>query len=270
MLVVITGIQGYSQDIVNFSKYKNFNLYRQFWGVANSENITALLDSVITEFYSHLDNSKIRTSPVMVLNAISKDPLQNYPEIIDLEGFTLIYLSTRDLRWAQYSYQFSHELCHFIIGRRYDSNDRFGWLEETLCKLASLYTLKKMSVTWQTNPPYLNWKDYADELNNYANDIIFSSDNNIGMPLFRWLENNLQFLFYSRYLRTGNQIIAVQLLPIFTRTPDLWKIIQVMKNIVIVDNMSLEQYLIEWKKLIPPVLYSGFDSMAELLTGRRL
>jgi hypothetical protein len=256
------------QQYINFSRYRNFYLDVSFWGSAQVQDITNLLDSVITDFYSNLDNSKINILPVFVLNSKSKTPPTNYPETIKQNNFTLIYLNTEDIYWSQYSYQFSHELCHYIIDTNFlPRNDKFGWLEESLCELAALYTLNKMSITWQTNPPYSNWRNYSISLKNYANEIISRPENRITKPFNMWLLDNLPALYNDRYRRTENQIIAVHLLPIFTRTPELWKIIHYIKKIDNFDNMTLEQYLFEWKKFIPPTLYSSFDTMINLLVN---
>jgi hypothetical protein len=241
---------------MNFLKHENFCLenFASFWGSAQIQDIINLLDSVITNFYSILDDSKINSLPVLVLRSSSK------PMMIKRRDFVLIYLNVEERLWSKYAYQFSHELCHYIIDTDFPpKNDRFGWLEETLCELASFYTLNKMSITWQTDPPYPNWKDYSVSLKEYVDEIVSRPENNISTPFSTWLTNNLPELFNNRYKRTENTIIAIHLLPIFTRIPDLWKTIHFIKNIVITDNMNMEEYLLEWKKFIPYNLYSNFD-----------
>ena len=259
------------QQYANFLKHENFHLNTSNWGSANAINITNLLDSVITEFYSNLDSGKINSLPVIVLNSLSRIPQIDYPMIIKEKYFTLIYLSTRDRFWAQYSYQFSHELCHLVIDTDFPpENSSFQWLEETLCELASLYTLNRMSITWQTNPPYPNWADYSYSLRDYVDNTISMPENNITELFYVWLANNLPDLYQDGYKRTENRIIAIHLLPIFTMLPELWRIIHYIKDIVITDNMTLEQYLYEWKRLIPPDLHLSFDIMTVFLVGKRM
>jgi hypothetical protein len=187
--------------------------------------------------------------------------------IIKEKYLSLIYLNVEGNLWCKYSYQFSHELCHYIIDTDFPpKNDRFGWLEETLCELASLFTLNKMSITWQANPPYPNWRDYSICLKEYVDEIMSRPENNITISFSTWLTNNLPELYNNRYKRTENTIIAIHLLPTFIRTPDLWKIIHFIKNIGITDNTNLEEYFLEWKKYIPNNLYSSFDMLvAQLL-----
>jgi len=249
-----------------FTIHKNFKLDTNAWGSAKFQDIIKLLDSVILDFYFNLDVNLIPTKPVQVLNSLTRIPPITHPRF-DKNGKTAkIYLYTKDLSWSQYSYQFSHELCHYVIDLDFPpKNDKFGWFEESLCELASLYSLKKMSITWQLNPPYPSWRDYHVALNDYASDIISRPENKITETLNEWITNNLLDLFKDRYKRKENTIIAVNLLPLFVATPDLWNSIQFLQNITVTDDMTFEQYILEWKRLIPQVISDDFDSLVNLL-----
>lgn len=250
---------------MNFTTHNNFNLDIAAWGSAQLQNITVLLDSVITEFYSNLIVSKVSVKTVLVLNSSTRNPPINHPMIIPSGNDVWIYLDTKDLFWSQYSYQFSHELCHYVIDADFlPRNGKFGWFEESLCELASIYTLNKMSVTWQSNPPYDNWKDFRIALSDYASEIISRPGNKITETLKDWLTNNLSDLFKDRYKREKNLIVAVSMMPIFVTTPDLWKSIQFLKDINVTDDMTFEQYLLDWQKLIPQYLSANFDSIINL------
>ncbi len=158
---------------LQFDIHKRFSLQTDGWGEAQLINITKLLDSVITDFYSNLETAKITVKHVFVINSSNKIPPIDHPEIVKLDKFNLIFLSTKDRFWSQYSYHFSHELCHHVIDSDfYTANDKFGWFEEALCELASIFSVEKMSITWQTNPPYANWTEYSKSLNSYVTDIL--------------------------------------------------------------------------------------------------
>jgi len=248
---------------MQFDDYHNFYLETKAssWGEVQLEDISKLLNSVIKDFYSNFFGCKINTSSVIVLKTTL-----DFPEIIKDKNHVLIYLCTCDRRWSQYSFQFAHELCHFIIDNDFPPrNDKFGWFEESLCELASLYTLNKMSITWQTNPPYCNWIEYSMSLKEYVDERVYRSENSITKPFSEWLNDYLPELYANRYDREKNLIIAIQLLPIFTFNPDLWKIVLCLKNIIITDDMTLEDYLFEIKKLIPTNLFSSFDKIIHLM-----
>lgn len=255
-------------NTMTFGRYVNFSLNPTAWGQGLPQVIVKLLDSVITDFYSNLDLAIISNTPVVVCSDLIRNPPKSNPEIIKTNGLTIIFLSTKDLLWSQYSYQFSHELCHYVINTPFPpANDKFGWWEESLCELASIYTLSKMSITWQTNPPYQNWTDYANALSTYANDIINKPENTLTKPLSVWLSENLPSLFLDRYKRTENGIVAVHLLPLFTATPDLWKTIQYLNPIHVTADMTFNTYLDEWRKNIPMYLHKHFDQLVNLLVG---
>ena len=46
------------------------------------------------------------------------------------------------------------------------------WFCESLGELASLFTLRSMSVTWEVSPPYPNWRSYAAQIRIYAQDLL--------------------------------------------------------------------------------------------------
>ena len=85
-------------------------------------------------------------------------------------GEYLVQLATEKTFWAQYAYQFSHEICHILCGYENDYRGNL-WFEETLCETASLYCLKAMSHEWRTRPPYGNWRSYSPALSDYADNI---------------------------------------------------------------------------------------------------
>ncbi|MCJ8498147.1 M64 family metallopeptidase [Chryseobacterium salipaludis] len=245
---------------LQFDINKNFNLHTYGWGQAQLQDITKLLDGVIIEFYANLDIRQITGKPVYVLNSKNKVPPTDYPEIIKLDKFNLIYLGTSDRLWSQYSYQFAHELCHHVIDSDfYTTNDKFGWFEEALCELASIFSIDKMSQTWLTNPPYANWKDYSMSLANYITDIIGKPENKISKPFKIWLTENLDELFIDRYKRTENRIVALQLFPLFKKRPEFWTTIQYLKFIKVTNEMSFDNFIDAWTKLVP-------DKLKELVT----
>jgi hypothetical protein len=243
-----------------FDIHQNFYLHTDGWGQGQIPDIIKLLDSVITDFYANLDIVQITRKPVYVINATNKVPPKDCPEIIKLDNFNLIYLSTSDRLWSQYSYQFAHELCHHLVDSDFfTTNDKFGWFEETLCELASIFCIDKMSQTWQTNPPYTNWKDYSMSLGDYLKEIIEKPENKISKPFKIWLTENLGELFKDRYKRAENRIIALQLFPLFKHRPEFWKTIQYLKLIKVTDKMTFENFLDAWTKLVP-------DNLNEILT----
>ncbi len=240
---------------VQFNINKNFYLCTDGWGQGKIQDIIMLLDSIITDFYENWALETIVGKNVLVINSKNKVPPTNYPEIIKLSNLSLIYLSTSDRLWSQYSYQFAHELCHLAIDSDFlTTNDNFGWFEEALCELASIFCIDRMSQTWLTNPPYQNWMEYSTSLANYVTDIIEKPDNKINKPFKNWLTENLGELFKDRYKRTENRIIALQLFQLFKNRLEFWMTIQYLKLIKVTDKMTFDNFIDAWKELVPKQL----------------
>ena len=237
---------------IQFKSYRNFYLHTDGWGVAQLNDIVVLLENVIKHFYSNLYRRRILSKQVFIKNSSNTIPPTNYPQIIKGRYYNTIYLSVKDRLWSKFSYQFSHELCHHIIDSNfYITNGKYGWFEETLCELASIYSIDSMSQTWQTEPHYPNWKDYSSSLKDYVNEIMGRTEYVISTPFNEWLEENLNELYKDRYKRTENAIIALRLLPLFKNDTKLWETIQFLKFVNVTESMDFKSFLENWKKSVP-------------------
>jgi hypothetical protein len=256
---------------ITFARHINFKLLTNGWGIGRPLDIATLLDSVILDFYADLDQPKIATKSVIVANSNIRTPQRNTPEIIKLDDFDTIFLNTQDRLWSQYAYQFAHELCHHVIDSDFFGKlDQFGWLEESFCELASIYTIDKMSTTWLVRPPYQNWRDYAHSLKSYVDEILSKGENRIKKPLSEWLNDNLPELTKDRYKRTENRIVAIHLFNLFKDNPILWQTIQHIKMVKVTEKMDLKEFICLWKSTLPGNLKSKFEPIEEILVGGKL
>lgn len=70
--------------------------------------------------------------------------------------------------WAQYIYQLSHELTHYVIRQYKEDKDAIvKWFEETICEAMSLYILKMSSLRWNECPLSSINPDYGLDLMDY-------------------------------------------------------------------------------------------------------
>ena len=257
-------------NCLEFYMHTNFFLHNDGWGEGLPQDIIKVLDSVITEFYTHLDTSQITKKVVYIINSKNKTPPIDHPQIIKHNKFNLIYLSTSDRYWSKYAYQFAHELCHHVVDSDfYTTNDKFGWFEEAICELASIFCIDKMSQTWQINPPYPNWGAYAPSLADYVKKIIGDPDNKPSKPFKSWLTDNLELLFKDRYKRKDNRIVALQLFPLFKHRPEIWKTIQYMKFINVVEDMTLDDFIDAWFELVPDKLKEHIIEIKTILCDEK-
>ena len=182
------------------------------------------------------------------------------------KGEHLIRLATEKLYWAQYAYQFSHEICHVLCG--YDEDFRGNlWFEETICEVASLYCMRRMSVEWRTNAPYENWRSYAPLLRDYTDEIERTRNDYLeimrtGMPAY--YQKHARHLSSNGTDREKNGAMALVLLAAFERQPQHWNAIRWLNSAPSPKGETFPQYLLKWQRAAPPKHSAFISSIASL------
>jgi hypothetical protein len=225
------------------------------FGQASPVDITGVLQSAGSEIWRHCQRTQ--------LDGIDVYHRPDHPQI-DLKRTSSsrisIGLSSRDTYWAQYSFQFAHEFCHALanFGNNPRQSVRYPrtanlWLEESLCETASLFTLRAMSRSWQTAPPYPAWQGYAPSFNAYAEERLALPEHNLpgGTTFTVWFRENQPALRENSDLRDWNTIIAIRLLPIFEADPRGWKAVTFLNADFSSTNASLAQHLAAWRSHCP-------------------
>lgn len=228
----------------------NIHLTCENWGRGRPVDIEKIIIDCVNNFYENIDTTlQQRHKSIFIYNTASMNPIHECPmyfkDLIDVDT-DVILLHTKDLVWCQYIYQFSHEFCHFTISSTYDEkNDHFGWLEESICELASLYLLKVASQKWTSSPPYTNWVTYAKEIETYFNSRI-NLINKIDLGFKTWLSNKLPELSKNRYDRKSNLIIANALLSSILAKPSHWNSLITFAQVEYSSTTTLENFFDIW------------------------
>jgi len=88
-----------NSSFLRFPTHKNFELCDSYFSFledsVDSENIVVLLDSVISVFYSNLNNIEISLKPVLIFNSLFKNPLSDAPEILKTKNVSLLFLNVQ-------------------------------------------------------------------------------------------------------------------------------------------------------------------------------
>lgn len=148
------------------------------------QDIHAVLNSAVGEMWRYFPDHTIE--PIVVVKG-DGDPSVHYQR--NEHGEIVMELNTGGFFWSQYSYQFAHEFAHILSGFR-DGNPQNLWFEETLCEAATLFVLKRMADSWQTNPPYESWRSYGPAFRDYVESIrldrlpLSEEIRNKGLPAF--------------------------------------------------------------------------------------
>ena len=133
----------------------------------------------------------------------------------------LIWISARDTYWCQYAYQFSHELVNFDSIRHH----RHKWFEESLCELAALFVLIRLSERFRHCPPpeVFGAAEFAPHFAAYAHSIAGSVPAVPRADLPAWLSRNLPALEEHHAHRDLNRTAAVAMLDSFLEDESLWR-----------------------------------------------
>lgn len=208
---------------------------------ASEADIKAVLDSATKELWKNFPDGH-QIEPVVVTRG-HDGPITLFQR--NLRKEIVVRLDTSDTYWSQYAYQWSHELCHILCAYRDDAKDN-KWFEESLCELASLYTLRAMAESWKTHPPYSNWKDYGKSLKSYAGDIIAKHPDITTGGLAGFYTKNKDTLRSSATRRDLNATVAIALLPLFEKNPSNWAAVPYLNATPATAGMTLTQYLKKW------------------------
>ena len=165
-----------------------------------------------------------------------------------------ILISARNHFWCQFAYQFAHEFCHVLSGYENLKENPNNWFHESLCELASVFTIQRMAERWLTHPAFPNCTDYAGALRNYWKNLLDNQETQLpeGMFLHSWLslrENKLRESPVAEKEQRNNQkLVAYQLLPIFEKSPSGWNTIRKLPN----SLDKLANYLVVWYWAVDP------------------
>jgi len=212
--------------------------------IASTELCNTIADAVLQT--AALPIWKSANSPTLHPIIIYNNPLG--PRVLYERGPSnsyIVFLDSKSSLWSQLVYQFSHEVCHILANYRDDQNKQ-GWLEESICECASLYSLRKIGQTWATNPPIFSKATYADAFTEYANKIIVKTMPVPNNDIATWYIENKSTLDTNSTNRELNNVVAVRLLAIFEKYPNSWKAIRTLNLGDTSENETLSSYLQGW------------------------
>jgi hypothetical protein len=216
------------------------------WGNAPPDNIEAVCRSAAKELYSNFPGRAFE--PIVIQSDSKQAPLVVFG--ITKDGDRKVLLNVKGTYWSQFAYQSAHEFCHIACNYR-DANRNNLWFEESLCETASLFVLRKMGESWQTNPPYSNWKSFALNHTRYAEDRIKETEKLSDLTFAQWYQRNLEDLRKTGVNRQKNQVVAVALLPLFEKNSKSWQAVSYLNQWDPKKELSFQEYLADWHQRVP-------------------
>jgi hypothetical protein len=240
------------------SKPLDIDVQAAGFGKVSAADIIAVLESAASEIWRYCPHTQL---PGIDVFSRSEHPQTNFER--EPNGRVAIGLTARNTSWAQYGFQFAHEFCHTLANFS-DSPQRFvrypryanSWLEESLCETASLFTLRAMSRSWRTAPPYPAWRAYAPWLNAYVERRLAMPEHQLaaGTPFLVWFNESEPALRLNPATRDRNTIIAIRLLPLFEAEPRGWAALTYLNRGLPRSDQSLARHLARWRSQCPEEL----------------
>ena len=200
--------------------------------------LAEIFRSVIEEF-----NHAVGVNPRRFLY-IQPDLGWGHPQCSKSGKNYTIYLSAGENYWSKYIYQFAHEYCHFLIDGPLDGKlETTFWFEESICELASMFFLKKVTERWQSWFPVLipgtplsskddallRLKQFTPSNLSYLDDLLKKNDPS-WEPLYEWIDDNMALLSEPIYHRDMYNQIAARMYELFLDYPDLWRVIPCLQR----------------------------------------
>jgi len=214
------------------------------WGDAGTADIERVLRSAGESLTAHVD----RKLPALEVSRSTTTPITLYKRGPD--GEIRVKLNVEGRRWAQFAFQFGHEMGHILCGFEEYPNPN-AWFEETVCEVASLYALGRMAESWKERPPYPNWKDYAEALRKYREDRISGATLPKGTSLPEWFREREESLRKDATQRDLNLKMAAALLPLFEQATEPWAAVATLNAVRGDASRSFARYLSDWSRSAP-------------------
>lgn len=220
------------------------------WKGASYNDIGVLLQNVTQSFAPNLPDAKPLV--IQVKNDPQYGPMTVYQRAPG--GERIILLNTGGTSWAQYSYQYAHELCHALVMETEFKGEQKGcfWFDEMLCETASYYTMLRMTETWKSEPPYPNWTSFAPHLKGYVDDTMARYEREESLPadmtLAQWFRKNEEALIANATDRKKNSLVGKRILPLFEADPAQWNAI-LYRHEKPCSNFT--EYLQNWYSVVP-------------------
>ena len=197
---------------------------------SNGPFIAEALGAVRDAFLAVFGPETVNSHPTLAVISMSEGPMT-------LRELNLIALSSKGARYLQHIYQFSHELCHFMVPGNVCGPYR--WFEEPLCETMSWYALQWIADN-RARYTRASFASLIDGIGDYISQCqavraVFDG------PPSSYLPQYLEHLKGSPYDRALNSAVAYAIYPFFLQTPVLWKIVLFLNTLK--PDMSLKDAL---------------------------
>lgn len=218
--------------------------------VNDRDSLDAVLASTEGVLRAYFPNRNF--APIVVFQ--SNHPTTKYNR--DSSGKYRVGLHARERHWSDYVYEYSHEFCHILAGispEHAEEDQSNQWFEEAWCEAASLFTMRRLAVTWATSTN-AEWKDYAKTHGDHASAYISTYKQRDPRPdnLAKWYQDNKDALRRDPSEERGKQsVVALVLLEMLEKEPEHWEALATLDSVPSKTAYNFSQYLHNWHARSP-------------------
>ena len=224
---------------------------------APDENVLRVLESAAEAFAAPWPDRRL---PPVEVGRHDGNPIVLHQR--GTNGSYRVLLNTGRTYWAQYAFQFAHELAHIHCNGHPGEPRPQGWFEEVICETASLFVLRRMSEAWEKDPPYPNWRDFAPALRTYADERILPNRLPAGVPLAAFFRERAARFVAGGGTRDEYVTVAAELLPAFEAEPPFWVAIAYLNTAASHAGQTFEECLAQWHYFAPDAFKDAIRRLA--------
>lgn len=180
------------------------------------------------------------------------------------KGEVAIQLNCKDRYYAQFIYQFAHELGHVRANFKPVDHEN-KWLEEALCETASLFALRQLSIHWKENAPNKALKNYRKSLASYADTVMKAREPLTLETAPAFYQEHRTTLREHATRRNLNGAFANLILPLLEAEPDHW---HTLAHIPRKKGATLAEHFDAWRKGTPQKHHRFLAKMEALFLGK--
>lgn len=212
------------------------------WG---DTTLGAILDVLETVYRALTEAMDAEPDAPIHVSRWTQDPLT----VFDRRPYEIL-LNASSRYWSQYAYQFAHELCHVLTGYERYREHRHRWFDETVCELASLFVLHRLSDDWRSDPPRRvpGARDFASSHREYVDEVRQKHRLPVTASIPGWYAANRAALESDACRRELNGAIAETLLDDFLEEPGLWREVRLLNHWDPTKDASFADYLASWQR----------------------
>lgn len=205
----------------------------------HTEEIASVMSHVRRIFIKLIFGANVvNAHPVLSVLPTSDDPEVFRLHTIIFINFDVLTSVPDNQKFLPLVYQFSHELCHFMVPS--DVCENYQWLDETLAQMMSWYAMHRIHRTRESNPCEVLIPFY-DSMVHYIEKDMNDRDDLQGASLSQFICQHWEHLCNDPYDRPRNNAIAYEIYPIFCEYPELWGIVPFLNRLT--PDMTLEDAL---------------------------